>query len=175
MPEITIREAVVTDAEGRARVHVETWQHAYRGQMPDVLLDNLSVEQRTQAHTQRLSNPAPRSHRLVALDEEDILGFCDVGASREPDADEQAGELYALYVHPHSMGKGIGSALIDEAMRQMRAEGFTRATLWVLTSNTAARQFYERKGWSADGTTKTEMWEGFELAEVRYAINLRER
>lgn len=172
MTEFIIREAVVADALGRARVHVETWQHAYRGQMPDALLDGLSVEHRAEGHTQRLSNPARRSHSLVAAVDDTILGFCDVGASREPDADEQDGELYALYVHPGAMGKSVGSALIDEGVRQLRAEGFTRATLWVLTTNTRARQFYERKGWSADGVSKSETWDGFELAEVRYTINL---
>jgi ribosomal protein S18 acetylase RimI-like enzyme len=70
------------------------------------------------------------------------------------------------------MGTGVGSALINEGVRQLRAEGFTRATLWVLESNTPTIDFYEHKGWAADGTSKTELWDGFGLAVVRYARDL---
>lgn len=172
MPEITVREATVADAEGIARVHVAMWQHAYRGQMPDALLDSLSVERRLASRVQVLTEPAPKSHSLVAVDGEAILGFCDVGASREEGAGEEEGELYAIYVAPDVMGKGIGSALIDEGVYRLRAEGFTHATLWVLETNTPSRRFYERKGWSADGVSKTEMWNDVPLYELRYGISL---
>jgi ribosomal protein S18 acetylase RimI-like enzyme len=169
---VEIREAAVADAQGIARVHVATWQYAYRGQMPDALLDSLSVERRMAWRVQALTEPVSKSHALVAVDGEVILGFCDVGSSREGVAAEHEGELYAIYVAPDVMGKGIGSALIDEGVRHLRAEGFTHATLWVLESNASARQFYEHKGWSADGITKTEMWNDVPLYELRYSIKL---
>jgi ribosomal protein S18 acetylase RimI-like enzyme len=169
---VIVREAVLADAENIARIHVETWQHAYRGQMPDALLDSLSVERRMAWRVQILREPASKSHTLVAVDGEVILGFCDVGASREEGADEHEGELYAIYVAPCVMGKGIGSFLIDEGVRHLRAEGFTHATLWVLETNALSQRFYEHKGWSADGITKTEMWNDVPLYEVRYSITL---
>ena len=173
MPEIMVREARIEDAEAIAQIHVETWQHAYRGQMPDALLDGLSVEGRLEWRVRILTEPPAKFHSLVAVgDDGKILGFCDVGASREPDAGEADGTLYAIYVTPAAMGQGVGSALIDEGVRQLRAEGFTRATLWVLESNTPTRDFYERRGWMADGTSKTEMWDGFGLAVVRYGLAL---
>jgi hypothetical protein len=43
----TIRPATAEDAAGIAAVHVRSWQVAYRGQLPDALLDSLSVDQRT--------------------------------------------------------------------------------------------------------------------------------
>jgi hypothetical protein len=36
-----IRDATPADAQGIAIVHVKTWQCAYRGQMPDSLLDGV--------------------------------------------------------------------------------------------------------------------------------------
>lgn len=37
------RDAVVEDAPGIARVHVESWRAAYAGLMPQAVLDDLSV------------------------------------------------------------------------------------------------------------------------------------
>ena len=174
MPDFTIREAAPADAQEVATIHVRTWQHAYRGQLPDALLDSLSVERRAAWRTQHLSNLPAKAHSLVAVDGESILGFCDVGTSREAGATEQDGELYAIYVAPDAMGKGVGSALMSEALDALRAEGFTRATLWVLASNTPSRQFYEKRGWAADGASKTEQWNEFALDELRYARDLEQ-
>lgn len=169
---VTIREATLADAEAISRIQVAMWQHAYRGQLPDELLDTLSVERRLTWRTQMLSEPAPRSHALVAVEGETVLGFCDVGASREEGAGSSDGELYAIYVAPGTQGKGIGSALLDEGVRCLQAEGFTRARLWVLATNAPTIRFYERKGWAADGVTKVEPWNDFSLHVVRYARDL---
>src|SRR5262249_27493016 len=149
-------EALVEDAAGIARVHVITWRHAYRGQIPDSILDGLSIERRVQGWTAQLGDPRPKAHTLIALDGDQGVGFCSVGSSREADADDSAGDLYAIYVDPRFMGKGIGSALLAESVRHLRADGFTHATLWVLASNTPSRHFYEHHGWLADGKSKTE-------------------
>ncbi|HVU12456.1 MAG TPA: GNAT family N-acetyltransferase [Phototrophicaceae bacterium] len=167
-----IRAAVVADAVGIARVHVLTWQHAYRGQMPDRFLDSLSMEQRTQTWKANLSNPRPKARTLAAVEGDQIVGFCGIGASREADAGESSGELYAIYVDSAFMRQGIGAALMNEALRLLREDGFMHATLWVLTSNTQARGFYEHFGWAADGASKTEARDDFELHELRYAITL---
>lgn len=38
---ITIRKAVLTDAEGIAKVHVDSWKTTYANIVPDEYLDNL--------------------------------------------------------------------------------------------------------------------------------------
>jgi ribosomal protein S18 acetylase RimI-like enzyme len=172
MAEIQIREANIADAAGIARVHVVTWQHAYRGQMPDDFLNDLSIAQRTQNWTALLSNTFPKAHTLIALDGDLVVGFCSIGASPNEDADEQNGELFAIYVDPQMMGKGFGSALMAEAVSKMREDSFTHATLWVLATNAPSIRFYEHQGWSADGATKTDAIGAFELHEIRYARRL---
>lgn len=47
-----------------------------------------------------------------------------------------------LYVEPGRLGRGIGTALLDEAKRRM-PRGFR---LWVFQQNDRARRFYERHG-----------------------------
>ncbi len=172
MAKITIRPARAEDALAIATIHVKTWQHAYQGQIPDHYLSSLSIDTRTKTWQGWLTNPRPDTQVFVAEIDSKVAGFCGVGKSREADADETSGELYAIYVDSQRMNQGLGSALIEAGVAWLKHEGFKVATLWVLDSNHKARRFYERKGWAPDGKTRTETITDFTLQEVRYAAVL---
>ena len=53
-----IREPTKSDARDLAEVHVRSWQAAYKGQLPDEILDNLSVDQREQQWHLTLNSPS---------------------------------------------------------------------------------------------------------------------
>jgi len=53
---VQVRRAVPHDAAPIGGVHVRAWQVAYRGLMPDEVLDGLSVEQREQMWQQALAS-----------------------------------------------------------------------------------------------------------------------
>jgi ribosomal protein S18 acetylase RimI-like enzyme len=72
------------------------------------------------------------------------------------------------------VGTGVGAALMRHALADLRARGYRTAILWVLDTNTRARQFYEKGGWRADGATKTERVWGTSVRAVRYQIALDE-
>jgi GNAT superfamily N-acetyltransferase len=168
---VRVRQAHPEDADAIARVHVASWQVAYRGQLPDELLDALSVEFRA-AGWRRILGEAAGQSVIVAERGERVVGFASVGPTRDPDAAEPVGELYALYVDPTDWSTGAGRALIQAAEARLRATGAAEATLWVLASNARARRFYELAGWRADGAHKTEIERGAEFAEVRYRRSL---
>ena len=105
--EITI--ATLEDVTGIAKVHVETWQKYYRGQVPDFYLDSLSVEKRVHKLEEMLASGESETISLVAKENGRVIGFCDVGPSRDKDATAKTGELYAIYVLPGEMGRGVGS------------------------------------------------------------------
>jgi ribosomal protein S18 acetylase RimI-like enzyme len=171
MPPLQIRLAQVDDAPGIATVHVKTWQHSYRGQIPDDFLDNMSLERRTDRWREMLATSAAHERVLVAEMDGKIVGFCGVGHSRDADADEMVGELYAIYIDAQTMNHGVGSALLKIGQVYLVEQGYGRATLWVLESNIRARRFYERNGWAADGTTRTEAIANTVVPEMRYAIH----
>jgi ribosomal protein S18 acetylase RimI-like enzyme len=169
-----IRPATANDAPAIALVHVRTWQSAYRGQIADEYLDTLSVERRTSQWQDRLAAQVGERRTFVAELDGRVVAFCSVGKCRDEDADDINGELYAIYVDPQAMNLGVGSALMKAGREHLVAQGFARATLWVLESNQRARRFYESKGWIADGVTRTEEIANAAILELRYAIRYSE-
>lgn len=161
-----IRRATVEDAWGIADVHVRTWQGAYEHVFGAERLAALSVEQRLPGWQRSLGEP--EQHAFVAEEDGRIIGFVDVGPSRDPAAE---GELWGIYVEPESWGSPAGAALMRVGLDELRALGYRNAVLRVLEDNPRARRFYEREGWRADGRIEGEHM-GVRTAEVRYRIDL---
>lgn len=169
-----LRQAVPDDAAAIARVHIASWQAAYRGQLPDQFLDSLSAEfeRRSDFWRNHISAPPSPQHEVwVATVESAVEGFVAAGPARQSPPD--TGEIYAIYVSPERWSAGLGRALLSHGADRLAAT-YPAAILWVLESNTRARQFYNRAGWVADGETKLEtLPDGIELREVRYGKCLR--
>ena len=165
-----IRLATPSDVPEIARIHVQTWQAAYRGHMPDAYLDALAPSQRVPLWTRAVVDPTVVV--LVAVVEETaeatLAGFCSLGAARDDDATSQVGEVTAIYVEPRRWRSGVGADLMAAALAAATRLNFSELTLWVLAGNVAARRFYERHGFDADGRSKVEQRAAFTLDEVRY-------
>ncbi len=172
MNKVIVREAKVEDTDAFAKIHVETWQCAYRGQVPDSYLDSLSVEKRKTMWKESLLHPQPGTKHFAGEIDGKVAGFCTVGNSRDEDADSPVGELWGIYVDSNMMGLGVGSALMKEGLKFLKSQGFKKATLWVLASNAKSIGFYEHKGWKADGKTKTDHQKDFDLHEIRLVISI---
>jgi ribosomal protein S18 acetylase RimI-like enzyme len=167
-----IRLATPSDAGAVAHIHVITWRAAYRGQIPDAILDGLDVARRTSFWQERLSKGDAQV--FVSEDNATISGFCDLVPSRDKDADPAiVAEIAAIYVLPEYWRKGAGRALCTRALAEARARKCCAVTLWVLASNTRAGCFYEAMGFKLDGVTKTNRTpDATELCEVRYRLSL---
>jgi ribosomal protein S18 acetylase RimI-like enzyme len=167
-----VRKATFADAKRIAQIHVETWRAAYRGQMPDAVLDALDINKRTTLWNKNL---ATQSHGVsVAELGKQIVGFCHLGSSRDTDSNsKEIGEIIAIYVHPEFWRKGAGKALCRHSLNEARLQNYVAVTLWVLSSNTTARNFYEAIGFCLDGATKVDRsFQNYELHEVRYWISV---
>ncbi len=168
----SVRPAVVRDAESIARVHVQSWQAAYRGLVPDSFLDALRWEERLQRWEGLLADSSPaRGSTLVAVTGQDnVVGFVSTGPARDEDiAGRGFVEVYAIYVSPGAWGRGEGTSLIRAAQAAVprRAPGLV---LWVLTGNERGRRFYERIGFRPDDATKVVDIGGRQLDELRYVL-----
>lgn len=169
---VLIRPAELNDAPAIAKVHVETWQSAYKGQIPDSYLNSLSIEERTKGWEKQLENLKKGVYALVIEVDGEVVGWCTAGTSRDEDASKEIGELHGIYIRPEYSNKGLGSKLMGYALNVLRKEGYKKATLWVLDTNEKTRKWYEHKGWKVEGKTKSEPRDDFELHETRYIIDL---
>jgi RimJ/RimL family protein N-acetyltransferase len=76
--------------------------------------------------------------------------------------------VYAIYLAPAAWSTGAGRALMDTALAGLRAGGYRRVVLWVLTGNARARRFYAKAGFAPDGATNILTGLGG-VEELRYA------
>jgi ribosomal protein S18 acetylase RimI-like enzyme len=175
---VLIRRATPGDATALATVHVRSWQAAYRGLMPDEVLDGLSVERRVGMWRTILRSGLAGHVVFVAEgdgegpDGDALCGFVHVGPARDADLGPETAELTSLYLLPEVWGRGAGRALMAGAVDAMRDDGYASAVLWVLVTNERARRFYEIAGWSCDGTEKSEPFGPATLTETRYRRSL---
>lgn len=155
---VRVRRAEPTDADRLAVLHLDVWDDAYTGLVPQHVLD----DRRRVPITARVARWRTRLGRgdgtWVADTGADLVGFATSGPGR--DSDLAGLELMAIYVRAHAYGTGVGHALFEASV------GEAPAYLWVLDGNVRAIAFYERHGFAFDGSRK-DAPEGIELRMVR--------
>mgnify|MGYP003579574157 CR=1 FL=1 len=99
--EFHIRKAGIDDAQGIAKVHIDSWRTTYRGIVAKDILENLNVESRTEHWRRILGNQSEDYRIFVAEDQQkQIIGFLDGGINRD-DAYGYEAEMFAFYLLEH--------------------------------------------------------------------------
>jgi ribosomal protein S18 acetylase RimI-like enzyme len=169
---MNITAALPEDSSAIARAQVRSWQAAYAGILPPEYLAGLSVEQREALWRELISRGAPEL--LVAREGESVVGFIAFGSCRDADAVASQAEIWAIYVVPSHWSQGVGASLWRAARRRLEQQGYETVTLWVLTRNTRAAQFYTGVGFTPqDDSRKDVVIGGMVLQEIRYVVQLR--
>ena len=156
-----IRRARRSDAAAIGRVHVETWQSAYAGLLPDSLLVSMSDVRQSAWWSRALADPVQAPGIFVADDDErGVVGFTSGGPARDtPErldgAEVRVGEVYTLYVEPDFQDQGLGRGLLDALFGKLLADNPTRF-------------FYEALGGEPVGE-RTDTLGGEDVEEVAYA------
>lgn len=159
-----IRRATPRDVEIVARIHVASWDVAYRGIMPDDVIARTDLAYRTTFWAERL---AVETWPVLLLEEAGRpVAFCHMVAAPEPGV----GEITSIHVLPEQRGRGLGRLLLEHVCVEFGRRGLREVTLWVLEHNTSARNFYEKMGFRLDGGTR--VYPGTRVPEVRYRVRL---
>ena len=82
---IAVRQAVADDARAIAIVHVAGWRWAYRGLLPDALLDGLSADARETRWRDTLSAPDTAARVWLAERDGRVVGFAATAPARDAD------------------------------------------------------------------------------------------
>lgn len=151
-----IRDANLEDLTEISSLHVRCWRSAYRGILDPTYLDSLRPEMFAKYHEPRLSAANADQPFLIATIDSRIVAFTRAGPTRpkSPTGDPLPGEphnrfsaeIFAIYVAPELIGKGIGWKIWSATLDRLRDRGHRSFCVWVLTENTSGRRFYERVG-----------------------------
>ena len=139
-----VRAAAPDDWSAIARTHQQCWMEAYRGHLPDRVIDGRKGPEFETLWEQRVlsSNEGPV---CVAEDPEGtIAGFASGGPLRA-DLPGYDGELVTFYVVADSQGRGLGTEMFAFIFAGMKSARYRYLVAQVLAS-TPAGGFYRRLG-----------------------------
>lgn len=139
-----IRQASLSDVDGIAKVHLESWRSTYKGIISESYLYGLTFEQRKKNWEWTFHNLNQDEKIFVAEDRGTIIGFSNGGKNRVGDT-EFDGELYAIYILEQFQGKGIGRRLVERITNSLSEKNYHGMMVWVLESNPAI-DFYRKLG-----------------------------
>ena len=175
MTKITIRPANLSDASLMARVIVDTWLEAHRGQIPDAQWQmrkrNWTYEVSERGWRELLTDinvgtNTTMSVFVAADNHERVVGLAVV-QSASLKLLTNAAEISALYIASEWQGAGVGRRLVREVAAHQIKLGFESLIISVLKTNHAARRFYEALGGNIVGSHETED-EGFKEPQIVY-------
>ncbi len=141
---ITYRDGVPADAAALAEfardTFVATFGHLYPPADLHAFLDG-----KYGVALQRAELEDPANHYRIALEDDEIVGYCLSGDLRLA-ADGPGLELHRLYVAEHARGRGVAATLMEDAIAWARSRGAPALYLSVWENNERAQRFYRRYG-----------------------------
>ncbi len=144
---ITIRKATAADAGMIADLSRQTFYDSFAADNTPGDMDKFMNEQFTR-EILMAEVTAPDSIFLLALIQDEIAGYARLRESPNPPdlGDKPAIEIARLYAVTSTIGKGVGSALMQECLSI--AQGKKKALIWlgVWEHNQRAIAFYTRWG-----------------------------
>jgi ribosomal protein S18 acetylase RimI-like enzyme len=156
---MTYRLATSLDAIGKGYVHHQSWIETYTGLMDQRILDSRSLEKCV-----NLARNFPEN-TWIALDGSKVVGFSCYMVSGDQDL-KDTGEVRALYVLKSHQKMGIGKMLMQHAMESLNP--LKTISVWVLSSNQNAIDFYQSIGFEKDGVSKdVQIGEYGKIHEIR--------
>jgi ribosomal protein S18 acetylase RimI-like enzyme len=135
--EFTIRKMQKNDIQQVQQVAKKSWNTTYKGIIPLAIQENfLSSAYNDDMMQKRLEV----SYLYVSEVEGKIVGFVNFSSVKE----DGETELGAIYLYPEYQGKGIGTALLQEGINNLK--DVKKVFINVEKDNTIGTKFYEAKG-----------------------------
>jgi GNAT superfamily N-acetyltransferase len=148
--ESRVRPGAPADVDAIADLAVRSWREGFRGIVPDEI-DPEAAWRPDRIEARLAGRVDDGSGILVAERGERVAGFVLYGPCRDDDASAAMGEVWALYVDPDHWRAGVGRALVDASLEQLRATGFAEGAVWTLAESPRNLRFYEALGFRLDG------------------------
>ena len=157
-----IRKAKSSDAKEIIEVNVKTWLTTYSGIMPEQALKN-KVDNMEESIKKCEKTVEDDDNVLVAIKDGKIVGVVSYGKSRFTNDNENAGEIYSLYVLKEYQRQGIGKKLFFVAKNILNRQGYKNIIVTCIVEN-PANEFYKKIGGKKKETIKSNIY-GIQMYE----------
>ena len=151
-----VRLALPAEARFIATVQRRIWAEAPSGSAPEALLQAVDEAVMSEMWHRAITRPPQARFRvLVALRDDLVVGYAVTGPAGDPDADPaDDGAIEEFAVDPVARRLGHGSRLLNACADTLVADGFSRATCWLGTTDDLLRRFLSESGWAPDGASR---------------------
>ncbi len=151
-----VRRATPDDAEAVVSIHYQAWLDAYLPIVEGLTEADIKerfhyddvdgLKEHTATARERLASPETNTQMFLHVSEDIQVtdGFI-VAGEKQKGEDKGKKMILALYVDPAAQGKGVGSHLMEAALKYMQAD-VNEIELGVVSTNQKAISFYEKHG-----------------------------
>lgn len=166
---MNIRGADSNDVFAIGEIRVAAWRAAYQKFLPAAYLAALDPQANLDSLRAILSSESPPFKLRIAEVRGEAAGFAIVGVARHS-ASPGTFEIWALNVLPAFWRRGIGTLLVEDALREAKGSGAGTVELWCIKGNDAAARMYLACGFRRTDVTRiTSSLTGHPLEEFLYA------
>ena len=144
-----VRRAAENDIEGIQAVGTSAWWDTYPGLFPDEFIEQNLARWWSR---KRLKQAIESEEHIVLVAEE---GQDVMGVAHTQIRDDNSAILWKLYVLKEHRGRGVGTSLVEESIRQFPSQIETYYTEYH-SENRRAAAFYASRGFVFDRTEESD-------------------
>lgn len=161
-----IRNGIKEDAGKIARLKIDNWRKTYSKIFPEDFLNNLDLTKEKEKYLNNLKN----KNVIIYEKSEEPIAYCYYGENAK--FKEYEGEIFALYVENNCQEHGVGTKLLQYAIKDL-AKKSKKIFLWCAKENTRAISFYKKNGFKIIGE-EIENIGGKNVEKVALGISLED-
>ena len=161
-----IRDGVKEDAGKIARLKIDNWRKTYSKIFPEDFLNNLDLTKEKEKYLNNLKN----KNVIIYEKAEEPIAYCYYGENAK--FKDYEGEVFALYVENNCQEHGVGTKLLQYAIKDL-AKKSKKIFLWCAKENTRAISFYKKNGFKIIGE-EIENIGGKNVEKVALGISLED-
>jgi len=143
-------------ADSLAYIMIAAWRSGFRGILPDTVIEKYTVFPGVKAMFSQLLASDTGTMYLASLNEEPVGLLYRLDEGRDA-------RIEALLTIPEVWGKGVSSALMERALKDVKEAGYSAIHVWPFAENHRARRFYEKHRFHLSGQSRMG-----DAAEVEY-------
>lgn len=145
---LTADNNIVENSGILANIMIAAWRSAFRGILEDTVIEQYTGFENCKAMFTQILTSGEGTIYLASLDSKPMGLLCWLGESRD------AARIEGLLTCPEAWGKGVGAALMERALSDIKAAGYSSVHVWPFAENHRARRFYEKQGFHPTGQTR---------------------